>query len=222
MAQRHRERSEATPLSLVRPYRIAKCLFVSLALVISARAQTKTFFNISKYERRWALFHPFAARKIKKHQQEMYAVYHEVKKSKVLDAYASGGRLDAFRHVFAMAYFVRFVKPHKLRKLGRAHERDNHLHFRKGILEEGELPDSIATVMDLQNNEIGITLGCENGKLSIEELKLKAIDKIKAGGAFILLRDSTGRYMDCSGRVIDPEELKGAWRTPRCLATSDY
>ena len=196
-------------------------LFAFCSLCGARASAQKTYFNISKYERRWALFHPFAACRIKKHQKEMYAVYQEVKKSKTLDAYASGGRLDAFRHVFAMAYFVRFVKPHKLRKLGRAHERGNYYHFRKGVLEEGELPDSIATVMDLQNNEIGITLGCENGKLSTEELKLKVIEKIKTGGAFILLRDSAGRYLDCSRNVIGPEQLKGTWRTPRCLVTSD-
>lgn len=204
-------RARLIPASLLLAFFSFCCLHVS--------AQ-KTFFNISKYERRWALFHPFAACRIKKHQKEMYAVYEDVKKSNALDSYASGGRLDAFRHVFAMAYFVRFVKPHKLRQLGRAHERGNYLYFQKGILEEGELPDSIATVMDLRNNEIGIGLGCENGKLSIEELKLKVIEKIKSGGAFILLRDRAGRYLDCKRNLVDPAKLKGAWQTPRCLVTS--
>lgn len=200
---------------------IPACLLLTFFALGSVRVSAqKTFFNISKYERRWALFHPFAACRIKKHQKEMYAVYKEVRGSNLLDAYASGGRLDAFRHVFAMAYFVRFVKPHKLRQLGRAHERGNYLHYRKGILEEGELPDSIATVMDLRNNEIGISLGCENGNLTIGELKLKVIEKIKDGGAFILLRDSAGRYLDCERCVIEAEELKGAWRTPRCLVAS--
>jgi hypothetical protein len=200
----------------------ARSIFAVLIILFAVQqaASQKTFFSLSRYERRWALFHPFAACRIKKHQQEMYGVYEEVKKSGMLDAYESGGRLDAFRHAFAMAYFVRFVRPARLRKLGKAHEKGNYEHFKKGITEEGELPDSAATVMDLKNNELGILIGCQNGRVAIQELRLKVIEKIKSGAAVILRRDADGRYTDCNGRALAPEELKGKWQNQKCLVAS--
>lgn len=193
---------------------------MSATCMPSALAQAKSFFTISKYERRWAIFHPFAACRIKKQQKEMYAVYSGVKSSGELDNYASGGKLDAFRHVFAMAYFVRYASVRKLRKLGKAHEKGNFTHFKKGISEEGEIPDSISTVMDLRNNELGFILGCENLHAEISALRQKVIDAIRSGKAFILYRNSEGQYLDCNHRIIPPEKMKGTWQTPRCLVGS--
>ena len=50
-----------------------------LLFTISASAQTKSFHNLSKYEKHWAIWHPFASVKLKNHQTEMYAIYKEVK-----------------------------------------------------------------------------------------------------------------------------------------------
>src|ERR1700739_3601539 len=92
-------------------------------------SQTKKFKNLSKYEKRWAFVHPIAAVKIKHHQSEMYAVYKEVKQQRLLDTFENGGKLDAFRHTFAMAYFSKYVHTAKLRKLGKAHEKANYWQF---------------------------------------------------------------------------------------------
>lgn len=150
----------------------------------------------------------------------MYAVYEEVKKNNLLDQYANGGKLDAFRHVFAMAYFSKFVKVKKLRKLGKAHEKGNYRQFLKGLEEEGEVPDSISSVMDLKNNELGFSLGCELKKNSAEELKQKVIEKINTGAAFIIKRNKEGIYVDCEGSIIPPEKIKGTWGIPKCLVGS--
>ena len=87
--------------------------------------------EISKYEYQWAIFHPFAAKKIQKHLIETMDVYQIVKNAKTLDGFESGGTLDAFRHAFTMAYMCRFVKTSKLRKLGKAHEKGNEYYFYK-------------------------------------------------------------------------------------------
>ena len=117
--------------------------------------QSVSQHEISKYEYRWAFFHPFAAKKIQKHLNEAMNVYQSVKSSKLLDTVESGGTLDAFRHTYTMAYLSRFVKISKLRKLGKAHERGNEYFFYKNQQEFGERADSLACVMDLRNNELG-------------------------------------------------------------------
>lgn len=194
-------------------------IFVFILSAGSGISQSKKFSSLSKYEKRWAIFHPFASLKIKKHQKQMYAVYDSVKKSNVLDQFSNGGKLDAFRHVFAMAYFTRFVSVKKLRKLGQAHEKGNYLDFKKGRLEDGELPDSISTVMDLRNNEVGFDLGTANKTLSVESLKLAIIQKINSGAAYIIRRNKDGLYVDCDGNLI-PEKQKGTWNISKCLVGS--
>lgn len=121
-------------------------IFISLTvfLAVSSVCAAQTNFKLGKYEKRWALFHPCAALKLKKHKSEMLATYNEVKDKKLLDAFENGGKLDAFRHVFAMSYFSKYISVKKLRKLGRAHEKGNYLQYLKGKNDEGgELPDSL-------------------------------------------------------------------------------
>jgi hypothetical protein len=188
----------------------------------SISAQTKSFHNLSKHEKHWAIWHPFASIKIKNHQAEMYAVYKEVKQQKLLDTFENGGKLDAFRHTFAMAYFSKFVKTKKLRKLGKAHEKANYQQFLNHLPEEdGELPDSLSSVMDLKNNNIALSLANEVKKLSSEEIKQKIIRLIKAGGVFIIKRNAQGLYVDCNNQIIPSEKIKGIWNVPKCLIKSD-
>ena len=188
----------------------------------SISAQTKSFHNLSKYEKHWAISHPFASLKIKKHQAEMYAVYKEVKQQRLLDTFENGGKLDAFRHTFAMAYFSKFVKAKKLRKLGKAHEKANHWQFLHSLPDEdGELSDSLSSVMDLKNNDIALSLAKEVKNLSGEEIKLKIIGLIKTGNVFIMKRNTQGQYLDCNNQIIPPEKIKGIWNVPKCLIKSN-
>jgi hypothetical protein len=191
-----------------------------LLLTVSISAQTKTFHKLSKYEKRWALVHPFAAIKVRKHQAEMYAVYKEVKQQKLLDTFENGGKLDAFRHTFAMAYFSIYVRATKLRKLGKAHEKANHWQFLHHLPDEdGELPDSLSSVMDLKNNDIALSLAKEVKKLSAQEIQQKIIQLIQEGGVFIMKRNPQGQYIDCNNQIILPEKLT-VWSTSKCLVSS--
>ena len=185
-------------------------------------AQIKTFHGLSKYEKQWAIWHPFAAKKIKKHQAEMYAVYKEVKQQHLLDTFENGGKLDAFRHTFAMAYFSKFVKANKLRKLGKAHEKANRWQFLHSLTDEdGELSDSLSSVMDLKNNDIALSMRKEVKDLSAEEIKQKVLLLIKNGDVFIMKRNAEGKYLDCEGNIIPAEKIKSIWNTPKCLVKSN-
>lgn len=151
----------------------------------------------------------------------MYAVYNDVKKQNILDSFSNGGKLDAFRHTFAMAYFSKYVSTKKLRKLGKAHERGNYLQFLNGKEEDGELPDSLSSVMDLKNNALGFSLVKEVKKLSPEEIKQKVIEEIRMGKAIIIKRNSEGLYLDCVGNIISRKRMYVQWNVPKCLVASN-
>lgn len=177
--------------------------------------------QVSKYEYRWAFFHPFAAIKVKKHLKEAMSVYQEVKKTKQLDEFESGGTLDAFRHTFTMAYLSRYVKTKKLRKLGKAHERGNEYFFYKKQQEFGERADSLACVMDLRNNELGFEIGLKYCQVSKEELKAIVIEQIKNGNAWKLKKNSQNQYVSCENEPILMENYKNRWFLPKCLIKSN-
>ncbi len=177
--------------------------------------------EISKYEYRWAFFHPFAAKKIQNHLKEAMAIYHSVKSSKLLDTVESGGTLDAFRHAYTMAYLSRYVKINKLRKLGKAHERGNEYFFYKNQQEFGERADSLACVMDLRNNELGFEIGKNNKNASKDDLKSIIIEQIKAGNAWKLKKNNQNLYISCQNEPILIENYKRKWFLPKCLIKSN-
>ncbi len=177
--------------------------------------------QISKYEYRWAFFHPFAAFKVKNHLKEAMNIYSSVKTSNILDNEESGGTLDAFRHTFTMAYLSRYVKTKKLRKLGKAHERGNEYFFHKKQQEFGERADSLACVMDLRNNELGFEIGLKYCQVSKEELKAIVIEQIKNGNAWKLKKNSQNQYVSCENEPILIENYKNQWFLPKCLIKSN-
>lgn len=148
-------------------------------------------------------------------------VYDEVAKMNMLDHFQNGGKLDAFRHAFFMAAFDQKIKTKKLRKLGIAHEKGNYLHFLKNIKEDGELADSLSTVMDLKNNELGFRIGNGNKKTDLQNLKDLVIEEIKKGGAVYFKRNVSGQYFTCEGELINLENFQNKWFIPKCLIATD-
>ena len=177
--------------------------------------------EISKYEYRWAMLHPFAAKKVKKHLTEAMDIYKDVKNTKQLDGFESGGTLDAFRHAFTMAYLSRYVQIDKLRALGKSHEKGNEYYFYKNHQEVGERADSLACVMDLRNNELGFEIGKKSKNVSKEELKNLIIEQIKQGNAWKLKKNSQNQYISCQNEAILIENYKGKWFLPKCLVKSN-
>ncbi|MDP1800605.1 MAG: hypothetical protein Q8L81_04590 [Bacteroidota bacterium] len=172
-----------------------------------------------KQELWWSVWHPFAALKVKKIHKKVSIVYNANNTKLLLDGYTTGGRLDAFRHAFFMAAFAQKIKIKKLRKLGIAHEKGNYRQFLKRQSENGELPDSLGSVMDLANNELGFKIGSENKKKTLEELKGEVIKEINNGKALVMKR-ANGSYVDCNNKIIDSLSYKGKWFVPKCLVPS--
>lgn len=176
--------------------------------------------NLSKYEKRWVLIYPITALKIIQHLKETTSQYAIVKRDKILDTLDSGGKLDAFRHSFTMAYLARFVSVKKLRALGLAHEKGNQLNFFKFHLEFGERADSLACEMDLRNNELGFLIGIANEKMKIEDLKTLIVKEILAGKAWYLMRNAKNEYTKCDGTPFQINDYKYQWFVPKCLIKS--
>ncbi len=175
------------------------------------------FSDRSSYEKHWGFFHPFAALKVKKIYKQCLPYYNELKKTNALDVFENGGKLDAFRHAFFMAAFTQKIKVKKIRKLGIAHEKGNYKHFLNGINEQGELPDSLSSVMDLQNNELGLQVGSENKKKDLRDLRDLVTEEIKKGSAVYFKRNLNAKYQTCSGEIIELENYRSKWFIPKCL-----
>ncbi|MBL7917268.1 MAG: hypothetical protein JNM96_02655, partial [Bacteroidia bacterium] len=174
--------------------------------------------KVSRYEYAWAFAHPFAACKVKKIHKKLKPFYNESELKMSLDSFSQGGKLDAYRHVFYMAAFAQKIKAKKIIKLGKAHEKTNYRQFKKGKGKNTILPDSLSSIMDLWNNEIGVTLARDNKELSYEELKHKVIKLINENKAFYFLRDANGNFLDCDGKtIIDLKKYQDKWYIPKCM-----
>ena len=177
--------------------------------------------HISKYELKWAIFHPYAALKVKYQLPKAMSIYKEVKQLNLLDSLEFGGKLDAFRHSFTMAYLVQGMKTKKLRRLGIAHEKGNKHQFKKHQQEFGERADSLACEMDLRNNELGFLIGKKHPTSSIQELKQLVIFEINNGNAWYLKRNPQNKYVSCSNEIIDMSTYDRIWSIPKCLIKSN-
>ena len=195
--------------------------FIFLICLFFCNACWAKIPHLSKYERSWAILHPFSAMRVNKITKKCYAIYHQAEVKTQLDSYASGGKLDAFRHSFFMAAYAQKIKIKKLRKLGEAHEKGNYRQFLKSQKEYGDRSDSLACVMDLRNNELGFSLGKANKNMNLGELKNLAISEIKKGNAFIFKRNSFGNYVDCDNHEIDMNAFLKSWFVPKCLISSE-
>lgn len=124
-----------------------------------------------------------------------------------------------------MALLVQEIPAARARHLGDVHEAGNYWTYRHRKTEDGVLPDSMATVMDLANNETGITIGIAlrkntNGTVNTMQVVAAVTDAVISGKCIQLRRDSTGNFVRCDGRVLQTEEWKGKWNIPKCLEPS--
>lgn len=196
--------------------------FSSIGLLLIGTMCFSQTVNYSVYEKKWAIKHPFSTIKVKKISRHCFKTFDRQALKLELDSFNNGGKLDAYRHVFFMAAYAQKIPASKLRALGLAHEKTNYRQFLQGINEDGELPDSIGSVMDLFNNELGLSIGKTYRDLNLEELGRIVITTLKKGEARIVKRNNKGVYLTCEEQVLDPKTFKGIWSIPKCLVRSDY
>jgi len=199
------------------------CLIAFLLISFHNSAQPalkESFRKLSCPEKRWVIFHPFIARKSYRLTQAARAAAKEMLADSLLDKDENGGQIDAFRHAYWMALLSQNICWRKARRLGIAHEKGNYRQFKKGVTEEGMLPDSVAGVMDLYNNQRGIEIGKNKIKVTVEELRTQVRDSILAGKMLVIKKNGTGDPLNCNGDKIDLQQYRQVWGIPKCLVPS--
>ena len=118
--------------------------------------------TVSYPEKRWAVFHPFIAKKSYILTKEALYVADSIKNSSTLDGDIAGGQVDAFKHAYWMALLSQHIKGRKALKLGKAHEKGNYKSFKKSIRKGFPTSnDKRSSEMDLWNNQKGIQIGLD-------------------------------------------------------------
>jgi hypothetical protein len=206
------------PASVLLPFHLTIIFILSSSTSFS---QSPSFKKLSCPEKRWVFLHPFAAKKAFRITVESRAVSKQMETDSLLDHDPDGGQVDAFRHAYWMSRLAQEMCWRKVRRLGRAHERGNYLDFKKHRTGEEIFSDSIASAMDLFNNDVGLDVGRKNKSSSKEEMKNQIIKKILAGEMKIILKDRNGNSLDCEKKIIDMKLYSGIWNIPRCLIKSN-
>ncbi|MEE9406504.1 MAG: hypothetical protein V3V28_00375 [Polaribacter sp.] len=195
-------------------------IFLLSAGQIFSQSDFKFFFKLSRPIKTWVIFHPFKAKKSLRISLETNKVADSVAKTNLLDKDAAGGQVDAFRHAYWMARLRQEMGKSAARSLGKAHEKENYLTYKKRKLEDGVVPDEISSEMDLFNNDQGLKLTRKRSKTSRNSLVYRIVNAIKSGKMKIIKKDKKGNFLTCNGKTISAEELKGKWKNNKCLVVS--
>jgi len=200
---------------------IVTLLMVLYSTSSNSQSNFKKFLKLSKPIKGWVALHPFKAKKALLISEETTRVSDSISKIILLDGDPSGGQVDAFRHAYWMARLNQELGKSAARTLGKAHEKENYLTFKKGKLENGVLPDKISSEMDLWNNEQGLKLISKGSKTSKKGLVYRVVNAILEGKMKIIKKDKKGNFLSCDGALISDESLKGKWKNNKCLVSSN-
>lgn len=200
---------------------VLKSAQICFFLVFTIRILPGQNASFLKSDKAWALAHPFSVQRLKKIDKACDSIYKTVQHRAELDAYASGGKLDAFRHVFYFSAFAREIPVKKLRKLGMAHENQNYRQFLKGENDSTQRHDSLSMVMDLRNNELAFEQAERFRALPLTQLRDSVIALIVEGKAWILLRNRSGNFLNCDEKPISLNAYRHNWYLPKCLVPSN-
>ncbi len=179
------------------------------------------FKGLHTPEKLWILRHPHLAKKTFYITKRASQLATEAINDPQLDGDHNGGQVDALRHTLWMAMLTQKINKKAAKKLGIAHEKGNEIDFKKKLLEEGKLPDSVSCEMDLKNNLIGIQIGTMNKNAEIPELFNIVKKAVLNGDCFIIKKDKNGNFLDQNNNIIPPEIWKGKWEPPKIIVPSN-
>lgn len=194
-------------------------VFVLLSLKLQAQSNWELFKNQSGQLKKWALLHPFKAKKAFKISNEVIKVSDSIATTNLLDKDKAGGQVDAFRHAYWMAILQIEIGKKATCSLGKSYERANYRSFKKGELEDGITSDFVSKEMDVFNNKMGLEYSFKNDKRSKNGLIYKIVNAIKRGDLKVIKKDSLGNYLTCSGAIILKKDFK-KWKNNKCLISS--
>ena len=186
----------------------------------SSQSSFSQFKKLSRPEKTWTFFHPFVAKKIFRITKQVITDVDSIKKTGTVGADNNGGRLDAFKHAYWIASLTNKVGSRRALKLGKAHEKGNYLQYKKHLLEDNILPDSVSSQMDLKNNEVGAHLIEKNKHVSKTEIQKVIMTNLSDGKLTIIKKNASGDFLTCNGLLISMKDWLGKWNIPKCLIPS--
>ncbi len=187
-----------------------------------SQSNYQKFKKLSAPKKRWVILHPSKASKALRISKETKLLADSIGRTNVLDKDKSGGQVDAFRHAYWMARLHQEIGKSAARSLGKAHEKENYLMYKKIQLEEGIVPDKVSSEMDLFNNDVGLSLTRKGIEVSKKSIVYKVINAITTGKMKIIKKNKKGDFLTCNGIIIKKESLKKKWKNNKCLVTSNY
>jgi len=185
--------------------------------VFAQQSKQNQRIKLSVTEKLWAISHPQKAIKAYKCANLALKITDSLEKKSILLG-ASGGQLDAFKHVFYMALLYREIGEETAIKLGNMHEQSNYRSFLNGESKH----DKASCDMDLWNNSIGIKIGSQFQDSSNIFLINIIIETVVSGKAKIIKKDKNGNFLDVENKIIKKEEIFGIWDNPKCLVYSNW
>lgn len=195
-------------------------VLIFLSSQISAQSNWEKFKKLSTPYKKWVLLHPFKAKKGLEISMEATRVSDSIAKTDLLDKDIAGGQVDAFRHAYWSARLQQEIGKRAAISLGKTHERDNYLTFKKNKTENGILPDQASKDMDLFNNNVGLRFTKKGIRSTQREITQKILKAILHGDLKVIKKDSAGNYLTCNGALIPSEKLGNSWQNSKCLIPS--
>ena len=194
-------------------------VLILLCIQLNAQSNWEIFKDQSGPLEKWALLHPFKAKKAFLLSTEVKKLSDSIANTNLLDKDKVGGQVDAFRHAYWMAILHQEIGRNAARSLGRAYERANYKTFKKSGFEEGLRPDFASKKMDVFNNKMGLKYSVKRDARSKKGLIYKIVNAIKRGDLKVIKKDSLGNYLTCNGAIILQEDFK-KWKNNKCLISS--
>lgn len=198
-------------------------LVSGFSLRTAAQNNNVHYSDLSSNEKHWAMFHPRAAKKVKKIIPAVRSDVRLKMTENKIDSLIHGGQADAYRHALWMALTAKHIGDKKARRVGQMHEESNKQHFYNSVKEDNALQDSMSCQMDLLNNDLGIAYGIGYKDKSDDEIKELVLNGILAGEFFMLFRNKKNEFLDCEGNVVSNENriAEKRWYLPYCLVPTN-
>jgi hypothetical protein len=195
-------------------------LFFFSSLGLFSQSNFTQFKKLSRPEKCWTFTHPLIAKKAFTITKTVLADVDSLKKTGTFGTDLNGGKLDALKHSYWMAYLTVEIGRKKALRLGCAHEKGNRLEFKKHKLEDSILPDSVSSAMDFHNNLKGANAVTHCEHIGKSEVQKRITALLSSGELIIIKKDKQGNYLYCDGTFIDMNQWKGKWNIPKCLVPS--
>jgi hypothetical protein len=176
-------------------------------------------------EKIWAIKHPLVIKKAKQITQHCLIITDSLIKCGKLSNDLNGGNADAFKHCLWIAALSINMHPKKAYSLGLAHEKGNYRYFKKNKFTKEILPDSMSSVMDIINNQLGVEIGIKSKAKYTQpnwhDLLTEVLNYLEKGDLVILKKDTQGNFLTCNNEIIDLNNYENHWSIPKCLTKSN-